>query len=592
MASRRRQAQLAVAFAGGGIPAVRAKIRRKVSTPARWFRAARTHPIQTFAVVTFLYLWNSVGNLILALLLTAIFVGGGVTLWFEYRRRNTGLTYQQAAKQIRMQKKLNAQWNKACYAAGLTAKAKGNGGKDVTLIPPLTKVTAVNGDLTARIYTGQYAIPTADVAKNLRRIADATGSQKVSMRVASPGVVDLRFCYTNPLEKTVKPAALTAVPKGNIPFGVTADGAPITIPVINADGETEFRSTLIGGVSGGGKSSALWAILAGFIAQEVPVRLRVSDAAGGVELWQLGKALEQNLGTSMFRVHRYAEDKAGTDAIIKEMLADMNERLDKMRRAEVRKHKPTPEEPMDILVIDEMILIKSLIKAGSDSDLGQMLSVCRKAAFGVIACTQLTEKLTLGEVRELLPMRIAFRMNTRPQTVTILGDDQAEVGPAHEIPRSQPGVGYMYDQATDTMTEFRAVHITDVMAKQIAQGVAPEGMENYGKEPQEPEKPRCVYWHYGYPDPVTGGRELWYVGSADNPDDRFKQHEKDRKSRRWWKKTDHSARRIEWYPTQAEGYAAEEEAIKRDKPRYNDLHNRENPARLTHEPAEDYEVAA
>ena len=83
MASRRRQAQLVTAFAGGGIPAVRTHIHRRISAPLRWLRAARTHPIQTFATVLFLYLWNAWGNLLLAALGSAALTGAGVYLWFD-----------------------------------------------------------------------------------------------------------------------------------------------------------------------------------------------------------------------------------------------------------------------------------------------------------------------------------------------------------------------------------------------------------------------------------------------------------------------------------------------------------------------------
>jgi predicted GIY-YIG superfamily endonuclease len=568
-----RQAQVYAAFAGGGLPRVIAHYKHRAMAPVRWFQAARTHPIQSFAAVLFLYLWNTTGHFILAIALTAVLVPAGIALWFEYRRRRTGLTYKQAAQQIQMQKRIKSRWAKACIAGGITANKTAN--KGVT-IPPLTKITADKGDVTARIYTGQYAIPSTDVAKNLVRIAETIGCREVTMR-HNMGVIDLRFCYTNPLEKVVKPADIRVVQKGLVPFGVTDDGEAITLPVLNKDGESEFRSTLIGGISGSGKSSVLWAILAGLIAQGIPVRLRVSDAAGGVELWQLGKAMEQSLGTDLFRVYRYAENKAQTDAMIKEMLADMNARMATMRANEVRKHKPTVAEPLDLLIIDEMIIIKSLIKAGADSDLGQMLSVCRKAGFGVIGCTQLSEKITLGEVRELMPMRMAFRMNTRPQTITILGDDQADTGPAHTIPRDQQGVGYMYDQGTDSMRKFRAIRITDVQAKQIAMGVAPDGLEDYGKEPPEPEGLHALYRLNTKPA-RDGSRKRLYIGISNEPARRFDEHRKDK---RWAKDVDwaDATRNLAWYPTRADALAAEAEAIRDELPVHNKVHNQDNPAR-------------
>lgn len=576
MGARRQQyrhAQVYAAFAGGGLPRVIAHYKHRAMAPVRWFQAARTHPIQSFAAALFLYLWNATGHFILAILLTSVLVPAGIALWFEYRRRRTGLTYKQAAQQIQMQKRIKSRWAKACIAGGITANKTAN--KGVT-IPPLTKITADKGDVTARIYTGQYAIPSTDVAKNLVRIAETIGCREVTMR-HNMGVIDLRFCYTNPLEKVVKPADLRVVRKGLVPFGVTESGDPITIPVINKDGESEFRSVLIGGVPGAGKSSALWAILAGFIAQRIPVRLWVIDPAGGVELSELGKAMREGRGTDLFRVHRYARTVAEAEVVIAEMADVLEERLREMDDAGVRLHKPTPEAPLEILVVDEMLLLKKLFKTGAESKLGQMHAIWRKAGMGSIDCTQLAEKTTLGELRELIPMRIAFRMNTRGQTVTILGDDQADMGPAHSIPRGQAGVGYVYDGVTDSMRKFRAVRITDVQTKQIAMGVAPDGLEDYGKEPPEPEGLHALYRLNTKPD-RDGSRKRLYIGISNEPARRFDEHRKDK---RWAKDVDwaDATRNLAWYPTRADALAAEAEAIRDELPVHNKVHNQDNPAR-------------
>jgi S-DNA-T family DNA segregation ATPase FtsK/SpoIIIE len=583
MASRRRSARtigkFAAAFYGGGIHGAIGYLKHRYRwfLPTHWWHAAKTNPIKAFSLATFVVLWKETGHGILALALTGPVVAAGITAWFWYRARRTGLTVKEAARQLRLQKRVKARWTKACIAGGIVSQTQRRGRYDVTLIPPLTNIKTDKGDVTARIYTGQYAIPSTDVSKNLVRIAETVGCREVTMRTAGSGVIDLRFCWSNPLEKVVKPAHLPVAPKGMIPFGVTDSGEAICIPVINKDGETEFRSLLIGGVSGSGKSSALWAILDGFIINDVPVELRVSDASGGVELAELGKAMEQNLGSDRFRVTRYGETKAETDAIIKEMLADMYIRLASMKAAGVRKHKPTPQEPLVILVIDELLLIKALLKLGADSDMGQMLSVCRKAGYGVIACTVLAEKATLGECRELFPFRMAFRMNTRPQTTTILGDDQAEMGPAHTIPRDQQGVGYTYDQATDTMRKFRAVHITDLQAKQIAMGVAPDGLENYGKEPPEPERMVALYRLNTYPN-ADGSRKRLYIGISDDPARRFAEHRRDKK---FAKEVDwgDAAKNLDWYTSRTGALDAEKAAILSELPPHNDQHNRDNPAR-------------
>jgi hypothetical protein len=592
MVSRRRKIGIAVAFHGGGIPGVRKYLRRKYrfAFPTYWITAARTHPIRAFTFLTFIVWWKELGNGIHAAEATAPSVILGVSAWYFYRYKQTGLTVREAARQLRLQKRVQERWVKACKAGGISVSTGPTG----VTIPPLKKLASHEGDVTARVHTGQYAIPSTDVVKNLVRIAETVGCHEVTLNTVASGVLDLRFCFADPLSKIVKPSDLKPLRNGSAPYGLSNRGEIMGLPVLNKDGETIFTPLLVGGVSGSGKSSGgVWAPLGGFIVADIPVRVRVIDPAGGVELSALGDAFDQGLRSDLFAVHAYENNAAEAGDLIADMKAAMNDRLADMKAKGVRLHKPTPDEPLDILLVDELLLLGDLLKKGVHSDLGQIMTVGRKAGFSVIACTQIGEKVQLGAIRELFPRRVCYRTNTREQTETILGSGgKADMAPAHRISDRTPGVGYSYDDTTGQMVKFRAAYFTDVQAQQIAQGEVPSGMEHFISAPPAEDVPRAVYWHYSYPDPETGGRKCWYIGSANDPGDRFKQHEKDRKSRRWWGKTDHSARRIEWYPTQAEGFAAEWAAIERDQPLYNDKGNRDNPARLTDEPAADEDVNA
>jgi hypothetical protein len=587
MVSRRRKVGIAVAFHGGGIPGVRKYLRRKYrfAFPSYWITAARTHPIRAFSLLTFIVWWKELGNGIHAAAATIPTVILGVSAWYFYRYKQTGLTVREAARQLRLQKRVQERWVKVCKAANISVPSKDGG----VTVPPLKKIQAENGDVIARAYPGQYAIATKDVIKNLERIANTVGCHEVNLFSPNPGEVRLRFCFSDPFAKVVEPADIKPMRKGAVPYGISDGGETIGLSVVKKTGEVDFTPVLIGGATGAGKSSAVWAILAGFIVQGIPVRLWVIDPAGGVEMAALGEVYSDRLGTDLFRVQRYISDPDNAPAMLKEFKGEMDKRLESMRVKRVREHTPTVDEPMHILICDELLQMgDTLLKGGVHSPFGKVMSAGRKAGFSTICLTQMGHASVVGNLRELFKRRICFATETREQTETIIGSGgKADLAPAHNISEKTPGVGYAFADGTRGLVKFRAAYFNDGHAQQIAMGEVPTGMGHLVDAPEPEDVPRAVYWHYSYPDPETGGRKCWYIGSANDPGERFKQHEKDRKSRRWWNKTDHSARRIEWYPTQAEGFAAEWAAIERDQPLYNDKGNRDNPARLTDEPAVD-----
>jgi DNA segregation ATPase FtsK/SpoIIIE, S-DNA-T family len=566
---RRKKTLLAAVLAGGGTAYVASHYHRKTAKTRSWFRAAAEWRTQAFVFVGFCYLWGKTGSLIAAALLTALLAGGGVSAWYWWRHKKTGISYRDAARQMRQRKSLEQKWNHAILEGTSFVKAGGT-------VPPLKNVTFDAGDITARVYTGSYAIATDKFAPHLPLIAEVVGCRDIRYTSPAPGVMDLRFCFSDPLEQVVKPSDLKPIKPGIAPFGLTDRGDVIGLPVLNKDGEAIFTPLLIGGVSGSGKSSDVWSLLAGLIVAQIPVRLRVIDPAGGVELAALGEAYERGLGTDLFRVHRYTDSAAGAEAIIKEIRGALDGRLRSMKAKGVRLHKPTIEEPLDLLLTDELLLLGKLLKEGVHGDMGQVKTVGRKAGFSEIACTQIGEKVQLGPMRELYPRRKCFRTNTREQTETILGSGgRADQAPAHRISDSTPGVGYSYDDTTGRMLKYRAAYFTDAQCQQIAQGEIPAGMEHF-ITPPEVIADHAVYRLWGFPD-RQGARALLYVGETNEPRRRFEEHQREKE---WKNLVDWgwSASRVAWYPSKAEAKKAQDDAIRAELPLRNKILNGDNPA--------------
>jgi hypothetical protein len=442
-------------------------------------RALRAHPLAAFAVLTWLVVWVQSGSGLVAMAVTpGLFVVGAVA-WFAYRSRRTGLTVEASADQLRRQKRVRAQWAKACNAAGLP---------EVPVLPPW-RVRSAGQTVIATVDAAAYGIARKPLQKGLVAMAEvvAGGCREARLHpVGNTGSVELHFLWGDPLARTVLPHDLPPAAPGTAPYGLSEAGTPVALPILNGTGECVFTPLLIAGQSGSGKSSALWATLLGFLVQGIPVRLRVADPAGGVELAALEDALTHQTedrcsqSSALFRVHRYADSIDGIEAMVAEMEADMNTRLAAQKARRVRAHTPTPEEPVDLLVIDELLYLDALLKRGKSSPLGRVMTAGRKAAFSVIACTQLARVDAIGGVRDLFLQRLVFRTVSREATEAALGSGSgwAEQAPAHRIAREARGVGYAVDTlgvtaASDEAVLFRAVYLTDAQVRQIAAGQIP-----------------------------------------------------------------------------------------------------------------------
>jgi hypothetical protein len=195
------------------------------------------------------------------------------------------------------------------------------------------------------------------------------------------------------------------------------DISPFWIDLDNArDGSSTVsltKSLLIGGESESGKSNIVWHLISELNALEIPYRLSVVDPAGGVEL--------NDLENSPF-TRRYVD-------------------------------RASPARPLEILVIDELLLCKDQLKDGVLSPLGETLSVGRKARFIVWGCSQLGQKESIGAIRDLFTQRVCLRTRTQETTDAVLGTGATGDGAkCHNI--SRPGEGYVWTDSSASYSKF------------------------------------------------------------------------------------------------------------------------------------------
>jgi predicted GIY-YIG superfamily endonuclease len=329
------------------------------------------------------------------------------------------------------------------------------------------------------------------------------------------------------------------------------------------------RSVLIGGDSGTGKSNLVWQIVKELDHFLLPHVNYIIDPAGGVELADLQHGLHTQL---------YTDRPQEVDRLIIDFRDKMNQRLGEMKLKNIRKHIPTPEEPNYYLFIDELLLCRTQLKQGVQSPLGEVLAVGRKAGFIVIGLTQLGQKTSLGDLRDMFPQRVAFATRSQEMTDAILGTGATRGGaPCHEL--TSPGEGYLFTQDNRRYFKFKAPLIKDTI--KIAQPIigkvtslpsAPiDNMVNNATVLPAPSVETgvldrgnvAVYRLFG----ETG--VLLYVGVAKNPEKRFKQHH----DKEWWSGVDFERTTITWYPDKAEAFEAERQAIESEMPIYNIVFN-------------------
>ena len=313
-------------------------------------------------------------------------------------------------------------------------------------------------------------------------------------------------------------------------------------------------SILIGGASESGKSNLVWYILSQLNDYGIPYQLYVIDPAGGVELSDLENSPQTRY---------YVDRVANIPDIVQKFRTSMDDRLSSMKRRGVRRHFPTVSEPLKILIIDELLLCKSQLNGGdAASPIGEILASGRKALHITISCSQLGQKDVIGQIRDLYPQRICLRTRTYESTDAVLGSNATQDGAnCHRI--TNRGEGYVFTDTSGVFEKFRAPHVTNT--RTVAQGgtTAPE-IPATARTIRRRSRPHFTYKLYD--DPQLS--RPCYVGIADNPRRRLKQHEKD-----WpteiWRSIIHSRTVITQYPNWDAAKAMETALIDYWAPKYN-----------------------
>jgi S-DNA-T family DNA segregation ATPase FtsK/SpoIIIE len=341
-------------------------------------------------------------------------------------------------------------WQPAMVTAGLTYGRR------------LPRLRGVRSDrhtdwVRVRMLPGQTVEDWGAVAARLRQ---TFGLLDVRPRTVpgDPHTVELLCLTSDPLAAPVSvPEPADPPDLQAIPVGTREDGTTLQLPLLGTH-------LLIGGETGAGKGSVLWSLILGVspAVRSGYVKLWVIDPKGGMEL-AAGAPLFDRFS------HGGVEEYA---ALLEEAVRGLRARAGRLRGV-TRKHTPTVEEPLVVIVVDELASLTAYVEDPAlrrriANALSLILSQGRAPGVCLVAATQDARKEVVG-MRDLFPTRVALRTAEPGQADLLLGRGARERGARTEgIPEGTPGVAYVTQDDRPEPVRVRFGYADDALITALA----------------------------------------------------------------------------------------------------------------------------
>lgn len=307
--------------------------------------------------------------------------------------------------------------------------------------------TATGVEIDVRVPKGRSA---ADVEGKASHLADALGAEAVEVLRPRPGVATLRLrTKPDPLlgGAGVWPWGLLGTfspPRRSIldavPLAMAEDGSIVSLNLY-------CSQLLIGGMSGSGKSVALWLAVLGAGALPPEPYLIVFDGKGGMEFSALHGS----------RADVFVTDPGEGLVVLRRLLAELQRRMVLLEQLGARKldraHWTTVGPPL-VLVVDELAEWTASGERDRDKEYATLLRRCinvgRACGLSVLAATQRpSADVVPTAFRDLCSYRWSMRTSNPVMSSIILGDWlPKDVGP-HTIPAGtkHAGISVLADEA-------------------------------------------------------------------------------------------------------------------------------------------------
>ena len=450
-------------------------------------------------------------------------------------------------------------------------------------IPPVANWRITSRGVIARVNIGAISKSEEHLFKAVADMQSGMHLDRLRPEKISSGIVDLHMEYGFHLRKLI---GLEHVPMPSHPekvaVGVTEFGGPL---------EFAWRySILVGGVTGSGKSSFIWAYIAGLLLAGVPFRLRIVDPDGVVfamfahlpdgsiilrtyekRYRELGLVKEAGRRGGASAAAAADEAISAAGSFWRTVRDDLKARLDQMGRQQVFTWNPSATHPLDLTVVDELLpFAKQMAEQGVAHPMARLSLAGRKAAFAGVAATQYGLADTLGPYRDLTPQKACFKTSTPQMTDTILGPGSEALGAKCSALDLMLDRGVCWTRLDGIgLAAGRVAFVTEDQAQVLATGQIPDLTAATVSD-----TPRAVY-HVHDSSAEIGecgmpGR-LLYVGSTKRePKVRLAEHERKGTGGTTDAAYDPERFHSEWWPDQDQGFLEEWRQITRWQPPYND----------------------
>lgn len=238
--------------------------------------------------------------------------------------------------------------------------------------------------------------------------------------------------------------------------GKSVDGRPVRLAIRGSH-------TLIIGLTGSGKGSAIASIVAALCRCPEPWELNFIDLKRGTEA-----AFYEGLIT------RKAYTLQDAAELVDSLLEMVNSRADEMH-GQTRNLEPTAEYPQQILVIDEAAeLASGLDKKSKETSqhllqsLDELLRIGRSWGFSCIAATQ-DPRVEAFKLRPRFPQRLCLRVNDEAEGQMCLGNHAVDMGAAPWLlPSAKPGACWFASTEGGEPQLFRFRFYTDEEIRNFA----------------------------------------------------------------------------------------------------------------------------
>jgi S-DNA-T family DNA segregation ATPase FtsK/SpoIIIE len=288
--------------------------------------------------------------------------------------------------------------------------------------------------------------------KRCDALAMALGARECRIVAIRPGLLRLDVVWSDTLRQPLPTLPVTdEVDLAAVAVGLREDGAPWTVRLTG-------NHLLVAGVMGAGKSSVLWSLIRG---------IGPAVHKGTVELWGVDPkgGMEFQPGRPLFA--RFAAGDIGEMISLLQGAVDtMTARAGRYSDLHVRKHIPTVDEPLIVVLVDEMPFLTAYTPDRKQRDLvnqllATLLTQGRAVGVCVIAALQDPRKEIIT-YRNLFPTKIGLRLDEKSQVDMVLGDGARDAGAyCDRIPEATPGVGYVKVDGVREPVRVRAAYVTD-----------------------------------------------------------------------------------------------------------------------------------